>query len=113
MSSAKQERLRKAGWKIGSAQDSLGLTDEETALIEMRLVLARSLKARRSSLGLTQRELAERLGSSQSRIAKMESADASVSIDLFIPSFLKLGATRHELGRVLGQKATSPSNMPS
>lgn len=90
-------------------QDFLRLTDEETALIEMRLVLARSLKARRSSLGLTQQELAKRLGSSQSRIAKMESADAGVSIDLFIRSLLKLGATRQEVGHILARKATTPA----
>jgi len=109
MNNRKQTRLQKAGWRIGSAQDFLGLTNEETALVEMRLFLARSLKARRSALGLTQQELAKRLGSSQSRLAKMESADASVSIDLFIRTLLKLGATRREVGRIIGRKAATPA----
>ena len=109
MKSTKRERLQEAGWKIGSAQDFLGLTDDETALIEMRLALGRSLKERRLASGLTQQELASRVGSSQSRIAKMESADPAVSIDLFVRSLLKLGATRQELGRIIARRIITPA----
>lgn len=109
MRNTRQERLRRAGWQIGSVQDFLGLTDEETALIEMRLVLARSLKARRVACGLTQQQLGERLGSSQSRVAKMEAADATVSLDLLIRSLLKLGATRREVGRLIGRPTAIPA----
>lgn len=80
MKSAKRARLQQAGWKIGSAQEFLGLTEEEMALIEMRLALGRSLKQRRLASGMTQQEVAFRVGSSQSRIAKMESADPAVSM---------------------------------
>lgn len=109
MKNTKRERLQEAGWKIGSAQDFLGLTDDEMALIEMRLVLGRSLKERRLARGLSQEEVALQVGSSQSRIAKMESADPSVSIDLFVRSLLKLGATRQELGRIIGRKTVTPA----
>lgn len=109
MKATKRERLKKAGWRIGSAQDFLGLTDEETALIEMRLALGRGLKERRLACGLTQQEVASRVGSSQSRIAKMESADPAVSIDLFVRSLLKLGATRQELGRIIAQRRIAPA----
>ena len=104
MERAKRERLEQAGWKIGSASEFLGLKDDEIALVEMRLALGRSLKQRRLASGLTQQEVASRLGSSQSRVAKMESADAGVSIDLFVRSLLKLGATRQELGRIIGRR---------
>lgn len=109
MSSAKKKRLRKAGWTIGSAQEFLGLSDEEAALVEMKLVLARSQKERRLAQHLTQGDLAKRLGSSQSRVAKMGAADAAVSIDLLIRSLLALGATRGQVGRIIGQSANVPA----
>ena len=109
MKSAKRARLQQAGWKIGSAQEFLGLTEEEMALIEMRLALGRSLKQRRLASGMTQQQVASRVGSSQSRIAKMESADPAVSIDLFVRSLLKLGATRQEVGRIIARRVVTPA----
>ena len=109
MKNTKRDRLQQAGWRIGSAQDFLGLSEEEMALIEMRLALGRSLKERRLASGLTQQELASRVGSSQSRVAKMESADPGVSIDLFVRSLLKLGATRQEVGRIIGRRTVTPA----
>lgn len=104
MDKAKAVRLRKAGWKIGTAQEFLALSDEESALIEMKLALARSIKTRRESQRLTQTELAKQLGSSQSRVAKMEAADPSVSLELLVQAMLKLGASRQEVGRAIGRK---------
>lgn len=109
MPKTRKAMLEKAGWKIGSVQDFLELTDEEMALIEMCLTLADSVKQRRQSQGLTQSELAKKLGSSQSRVAKMEAADVSVSLELLIQSVLKLGASRQEVGRIIGRKLTSPA----
>ena len=104
MKEDKKQRLRKAGWKVSSTAEFLGLTDEEAALVEIRVALARSLKARRGAKRLAQSDLAKLLGSSQSRVAKMEAADPSVSIDLLIRSLLALGATRQEIGRILTLK---------
>ncbi|MBM4091241.1 MAG: helix-turn-helix domain-containing protein [Planctomycetes bacterium] len=109
MKSTKRDRLQQAGWRIGSAQEFLGLTEEETALIEMRLALGRSLKERRLASGMTQQQFASRVGSSQSRIAKMESADPAVSIDLFVRSLLRLGATRQEVGRIIARRIVTPA----
>ena len=109
MKNTKRDRLQQAGWRLGSSQHFLGLTDDEMALIEMRLALGRSLKERRLASGLTQQELASQVGSSQSRIAKMESADPAVSIDLFVRSLLKLGATRQELGRIIARRTVAPA----
>jgi ribosome-binding protein aMBF1 (putative translation factor) len=108
MKKAKKERLQKAGWKVGSVQDFLGLSDEEAAMVAMKLALARGLKERRVAQGLTQDELAKRLGSSQSRVAKMESADATVSIDLVIRALLVLGVTREQVGRIIGHRGGPP-----
>ena len=41
------------------------------------------------------------MGSSQSRIAKIESGDPSVSLDLIIRALLTSGATRQELAQVI------------
>jgi ribosome-binding protein aMBF1 (putative translation factor) len=109
MKKKKKERLEKAGWKVGTVKEFLGLTHEEAALIEMKLALARSLKERRLAHTLTQEELAKELGSSQSRVAKMEAADATVSMELLVRSLLLLGASRQEVGRIIGRKRTTPA----
>ena len=79
--SAKRKRLASRGWAVGDAKDFLGLSDEEAAFIELKLALADSLRRRRQSEGLTQGALAKRLASSQSRVAKTEAGDRSVSLD--------------------------------
>jgi DNA-binding XRE family transcriptional regulator len=101
MDSAKRQRLEKAGWSIGNATAFLELTPEEAAVVEMRVALSRTLKARRIAAGLTQAALARQLGSSQSRVAKLEAADPSVSLDLLIRALLALGATRKEVAAAL------------
>ena len=109
MKETKARRLKEAGWKIGSAKSLLRLTDEEAALIEIKLALANSVKKRRVTSGLTQSEFARRLQSSQSRVAKLESADPSVTIDLLVRALLTLGTTRQEVGRMLGRKTSIPA----
>jgi DNA-binding XRE family transcriptional regulator len=105
MKKRKRERLEAAGWKVGSAEEFLGLTDEEAAMIELKLELAKALKEARVRRKMTQQELGKRLGSSQSRVAKMEAGDPSVSVDLLVRSLFKLGASRRGLARHL---AASP-----
>ena len=93
MVKAKQDRLEKKGWKVGSAAELLNLSPEEVDYIEMKLALSRTLRKQRAKSKLTQVELAKRLKSSQSRVAKMEAGDPSVSIDLLVRSLLALGAS--------------------
>ncbi len=99
MNRNKRKKLEAKGWKLGDAQDFLALSDEEMAFIEMKLALSRELKERRLRKRLSQAEFARRINSSQSRVAKMEAGDASVSMDLLIRSLLALGASRKELAR--------------
>jgi len=94
-------KLRRAGWRSGSFKDFLDLSDAETALIEMRAALSRHLRERRLGIGLSQSDLAARVGSSQSRIAKMEAGDPSVTLDLLIRSLLALGASTKDIARAL------------
>ena len=98
MDAAKRRRLEAAGWKIGDTKEFLGLSDEESELIELKLRLADAVNARRVRQALTQHQLAALLGTSQSRVAKIEAADPSVSIDLMLRSLLRMGASRSDLG---------------
>jgi len=90
MKAAKQKKLEANGWKVGSAADFLELTEEEAAYIELKLKLATRLKDVRTRRHLTQKQLAERIDSSQSRVAKMETGNPSVSLDLLIKALLAL-----------------------
>jgi len=98
---SKREKLKAAGWAVGSVREFLGLSDADAALIEMKLSLSRSLRERRQRRGLSQVELAKRLRSSQSRVAKMEAGDPSVSMDLLVSSLLVLGAKPTDLSRTI------------
>ena len=102
MDKNKKERLERKGWKVGSAQEFLGLTPEESAYIELKLELSESIKERRERKRLTQTDLARLLRSSQSRVAKIESGDSTVSLDLLVRSLIALGATRRDLAQVIG-----------
>ena len=101
MDKRKKDRLAKKGWKSGSVAEFLDLSDEESAYIEMKLALSEKLKERRRRTKLTQAELAKAIESSQSRVAKMEAGDPSVSIDLLVKSLLALGVSKKELGRTI------------
>ena len=97
MDKRKRKRLESAGWIVGGTAEFLGLNDEEAAIIELKLGLAHAVKEKRASRGLTQEKLGKLLGSSQSRVAKIEAADSSVSIDLMVRSLIKMGASRKEV----------------
>jgi len=101
MKPERKKQLEKTGWKAGSADEFLGLSAQESALVNIRLALAHTLKARRQKLGISQGELARRLGSSQSRVAKMEAAEPDVSLDLLVRAMLASGANPRDVGRAL------------
>ena len=101
MKTAKRKRLETKGWKIGNSTEFLGLSVEEAAYVELKLALSKNLQATRREKNLTQQELARLLKSSQSRIAKMEAGDPTVSLDLLVRSLLVLGTSRKTLSRIL------------
>ena len=106
LSARKRRRLEGAGWQVGSAADFLELSPEEAQLVEIRLALSESLRTRRTGAHLSQTALAKRLGSSQSRVAKMEAADATVSLDLLIRAHLALGASARQVAAALTSRST-------
>jgi len=104
MNSTKRTRLEAAGWKVGTAAEFLGLTKQEAAFVEMKLALARCLRVLRVRRKLSQSRVAELVGSSQSRVAKMESGDPSVSIDLLLKSVLAIGGSPTQVVRALASR---------
>ena len=101
MRKSKKQSLEKQGWKIGTVDEFLDLTPEEMSFIELKLRLSENLRKRRQRSKLTQVQLAKLIRSSQSRVAKMETGDPSVSIDLLVRSLLALGASNRELAKVI------------
>ena len=94
------KKLEDKGWKVGTVSDFLELSPEEAILVEIKLALSRSLKERRQSL-MTQSDLAEKIHSSQPRVANAENGDASVSIELLIRAILATGASTKDIGQVI------------
>ena len=105
MRKTKQDRLEKKGWKVGTVEEFLALSPEEAAYIELKLRLSENLRQRRKRRKLSQQELARLIKSSQSRVAKMEGGDPSVSIDLLVRSLLALGASHKDLAKVITSSA--------
>jgi len=101
MDKEKKARLEEKGWRVGSTEEFLGLTPDESAYVDLRLKLSGAVRVFRKKKRLTQIELAELLHSSQSRVAKVEAADESVSLDLLIRSLLAMGATDQDLAKVI------------
>ena len=102
MDAKKRKKLEAAGWKVGSVDEFLGLSAEEMEFIEAKLALANSLKETRRKKRLTQEQLAKKIGSSQSRVAKMEAADSTVSLDALIKALQTLGMNMSQIGRIMG-----------
>ena len=101
MTIEKKRKLEKKGWRVGSVSDFLELSPEENAYVELKVRLSKELRQRRQKLGISQVEVAKKLQSSQSRVAKMEAGDPSVSIDLLVRSLLALGGRVTLLPKVI------------
>jgi hypothetical protein len=96
MEPTKRQKLDAAGFKVTTVAEFLDLSPEEMEMIEIRLSLSKLLKKFRE-----QQKLAKNTNSTRSRVAKMEAASPSVSIDLLIKSLLSLGATRADIATAI------------
>ncbi len=105
MKLSKRRKLENAGWKVGSVDDFLELSPEESSYVEMKLALSRFLKERRIKKRISQVAFATKIDSSQSRVAKMETGDPSVSIDLLVKSLFALGASKKEVAKVISSNS--------
>lgn len=103
MKNNKKKQLESAGWRVGDTQEFLELSDAEMALVDVRVSLARDLRHRRQAKKISQATLAKRVGSSQSRVAKMEAGDPSVTIDLLMKTLFSAGSTPADIARVIAK----------
>jgi DNA-binding XRE family transcriptional regulator len=101
MKNEKIRNLEKKGWKVGTVSDFLELSREEEEYIELKLALSNYFQELRKKKHLTQVQVAEKIKSSQSRVAKIERAEASVSLDLIVRSIIALGSSKKEIGKVM------------
>jgi ribosome-binding protein aMBF1 (putative translation factor) len=104
MKTSKRTRLETRGWRVGSMEEFLNLSPAEVAFIDLKFSLCESVRERRLAQNISQAGLAKRLSSSQSRVAKMEAADASVSIDLLLRALLELGAKPRDIAAVIQKR---------
>jgi DNA-directed RNA polymerase sigma subunit (sigma70/sigma32) len=105
--SKKREALEAAGWRFGDAADFLELTEEERQIVEFRLMVGRGVRRLRENHRLTQQQLADRIGSTQSRVAKIEAASREVSLDLMLRGFFSAG------GRLTDLLSTPQNSAPT
>jgi len=101
MHAVKRKKLEAAGYQVGSADDFLGLTPQESEYLDLKIKLSTQLREIRRIKKMSQEDMARYIGSSQSRVAKMESGDSSVSVDLLVKSLIAVGSTTKDLGRAL------------
>ena len=101
MDKKKKKFLESKGYRVGSTEDFLGLSKEELEYIELKISLSQALTKQRKQKKLTQIQLAKMLNSSQSRVAKMEKGDPTVSLDLLIKSLLAVGATKKNIAEAI------------
>ncbi|MDJ0662312.1 MAG: helix-turn-helix transcriptional regulator [Crocosphaera sp.] len=101
MDNQKRQRLEAAGWQVGTVAEFLELSPSESEMIEVKLALSRKFKSLRESKKLSQQALAEKMQSSQSRVAKIEAGDSSATIDLMVQGLLSMGATRQEIAEAM------------
>lgn len=109
MKKAKQKRLEAAGWRVGSSADFLELDDIEAQVVEMKLSLSEELRKTRERRQWTQTQLAERIGSSQSRVARMEGGGRGVSLDLLVQGLLATGASPTSIAKALAHRKRAVS----
>jgi DNA-binding XRE family transcriptional regulator len=101
MRKSKKERLQKLGYIVTDAQNYLALSNEEMALIDLKVQLIHKLKAIRKKAGTTQKELAKLMHTSQSRIAMLEGGASDVSLDLVCKALFALGTSKKQIAKAI------------
>ena len=109
MHSNKRKRLEAIGWKVGGTREFLGLSEQEESYVEIKLRLAESLRNQRMKRRMTQADVAKAIKSSQSRVAKMEAGERSVSLDLLVRTLLALGTSNSDVVRLLFPRKSVPA----
>ena len=103
MDGEERAKMKAMGYVVvNDAADWLELTEVERQIVDLRVRLGREIRRRRTEAGLSQAQLAEKIGSSQSRVAKAEGRAPGVAIDLMMRAFFATGGTVDELAQAIG-----------
>jgi predicted XRE-type DNA-binding protein len=105
MTSQRKKALEAAGFKVGTVQEFLGLSDAEMQVIEIRVRLAKALRALRQKKRLSQADVARLVESSQARVATMENGGSGATLDLLVRALVVLGMTPRQLGSIVAKAA--------
>ena len=100
-----EEAITRACPLLGTVQEFLGLSDAEMHVVEIRVRLAKALRALRQKKGLSQADVALLIESSQARVATMENGGSGATLDLLVRALVVLGMTRRQLGNVVAKAA--------
>jgi DNA-binding XRE family transcriptional regulator len=101
MKKTKSAKLERVGYRLTNAQEFLGLSVQEMAVIDLKISLIQKLKEVRRTSGITQKELAKIIKSSQSRVAMLENGASDVSLELICKALFALGVTSKEIGKAI------------
>lgn len=91
------------GWSEGTVAEFLQLTPEEEAIVEMRVRISRAVREKRDKLGISQRELAKRMGTKQPHVSEIENGVAT--LETMIRAYLALGGNAKQVGGMIGAAA--------
>lgn len=92
MTKEKRAKLEAAGFTLTDTKDWIGLTIDENKIVEMRVALAAEVEKVRKEKGITQLQLAERMGTKQSGVARMINNPNTSSIDNLMKALIAMGA---------------------
>ena len=104
-----RDGLEAAGYAVTSVEESFDLSPEEVALIDLKVALGAFLREQRARAGMTQAQLAERLGTRQPNVARMEQGGRGVTLDQLVRGLLACGASVRDVGRAIGAAAPGPA----
>ena len=93
--------LEARGWKVGTVAEFLGLSAAEESIVEIKVALSRRLKEERIARKWTQHALAERLETSQPRLAAMEAGGSVPTIDLLMRALLTIGVSLKDVAAII------------
>ncbi len=107
MKKTKRKGLERAGYTITDTQKFLKLSDEEMAVIDLKISLVQKLKDVRKAAGVTQKQLAKLMKSSQSRVAMLESGSSDASLELICKALFTLGVSPKEIGKTIASPSAA------
>ena len=101
MKATKKKALESAGYNMTNAAEWLGLSPQEDAIVNMRVNFAMEIERICKEQGITQKALAEKIGTRQSGVARMLNNPSKVTLDHLIRTLLALGTPSKRIASLI------------